>query len=278
MRRIGADRSPSASVWANSDIKPLPGRCDSLAIIERVDDDDRPRIARVELRRDEVSLVGFTRELEADHALVVAENALDFGGGWCARFSLRGLVAPVELPVTVTGARTHTVLGHPPRHEADLQLQPDDATQRDALATLVERLAGPRVEDLGSLRVLVVDDNEMIRDMFAYGVRRYFRQRACNVEVELAPDGQTAWQRLSSDVYDLVLIDHYMPVLPGTSLMARIRAEPHLRGLPIVAVSGGGAGVRSECLAAGADVFLSKPLVFRDLLETLGGLVAAASA
>jgi CheY-like chemotaxis protein len=68
-----------------------------------------------------------------------------------------------------------------------------------------------------------------------------------------------------------------MPVLQGASLMQMIRAEPHLRALPIVAVSGGGAGVRSECLAAGADVFLPKPLVFRDLLDTLGGLVAGAA-
>jgi CheY-like chemotaxis protein len=224
-------------------------------------------------------VVGMTRELDASHALVLADSAVHTGDGWRARLSLRGLVAPVELAVSVKSSRTlPSPSGGPPTHELILELHPASAGERDALTAMCARLAGPRVEDLGYLRVLVVDDNEMIRDMFAYGVRKYFRQRDCDVEVEIVGDGQSAWERLSRESYDLVLVDHYMPVLQGASLMQMIRAEPHLRALPIVAVSGGGAGVRSECLAAGADVFLPKPLIFRDLLETLGGLVAGPSA
>ena len=181
----------------------------------------------------------------------------------------------MELAVSIRTSRTlPSPSGGPPTHELGLSLHPANAAERDALAALCARLAGPRVEDLGYLRVLVVDDNEMIRDMFAYGVRKYFRQRDCDVEVEIVGDGGAAWERLSTESYDLVLVDHYMPVLQGASLVQMIRAAPHLRALPVVAVSGGGAGVRSECLAAGADVFLPKPLVFRDLLDTLGGLVA----
>ncbi len=239
----------------------------------------RSAIARIELQREGASIVGFTRELDLERALVIADAGVHAGEGWRARLSLRGLVAPVEMSAAITAANTPSPLpGRPPVHELELALHPEDARERDALATLCARLAGPRVEDLGYLRVLVVDDNEMIRDMFAYGVRKYFRQRDCDVDVEIAADGQIAWERLGQDVYDLLLVDHYMPVLAGADLMAMIRAQPHLAALPIVAVSGGGAAVRSECLAAGADVFLPKPLVFRDLVETLGGLVAGAAA
>jgi hypothetical protein len=89
--------------------------------------------------------------------------------------------------------------GGPPTHELGLVLHPASGVEREALASLCARLAGPRVEDLGYLRVLVVDDNEMIRDLFAYGVRKYFRQRDCDVEVEIVGDGATAWERLSTE-------------------------------------------------------------------------------
>ena len=234
---------------------------------------------RVELAREDVSLVGFTRELSPERALVITDTRLVSGTVWHARLSLRGLVAPVELSVEVASSHALVVApGAPPTHQVELILQPGDSGEREALAALCARALGPRVEDLGYLRVLVVDDNEMTRDMYAYGVRKYFRQHNCDVEVESVADGEAAWERLHLDVYDLILVDHYMPIMMGAELTALIRREPHLAAMPIVAVSGGGEFARSECLAAGADVFLPKPLVFRDLLETLGGLAAGPAA
>jgi CheY-like chemotaxis protein len=276
VRAIGALPSAGATKRPANRRVAIAPRARRRALI--VDVSARASIARVELHREAITAMGVTRELDGEHAIVLADTPLHTGDGWRATISLRGLCAPVELAVSIRSSRSlPSASGGPPTHELGLLLHPASSQEREALAALCARLAGPRVEDLGYLRVLVVDDNEMIRDLFAYGVRKYFRQHNCDVEVEIVGDGGTAWERLSNESYDLVLVDHYMPVLQGASLMQMIRAEPHLRALPIVAVSGGGAGVRSECLAAGADVFLPKPLVFRDLLDTLGGLVAGAA-
>jgi hypothetical protein len=67
------------------------------------------------------------------------------GEGWTATLSLRGLCAPVVLPVSITDARTlPSSSGGPPTHELSLTLHAPTAHERDALATL--RLWKPAAE------------------------------------------------------------------------------------------------------------------------------------
>ncbi len=236
--------------------------------------EQRLAIAHVELHRGESVMLGFTRAINDESALVVTDGDLDVGDQVLASLSLRGLTPAVSLPAIVTARHASgTTPGTTRTRGLELALHPRSGDERGRLLRLCARLAGPRIEALGYLRVLIVDDNYLIRDMFAYGVRRYFRQRSCDVAIELAPDGGAAWQRLQQGTYDLVLVDQYMPVLDGARLTALIRADARLRAIPVVAVSGGSALARHQCMSAGADVYLQKPLVFRDLLETLGGLV-----
>jgi two-component system sensor histidine kinase and response regulator WspE len=122
------------------------------------------------------------------------------------------------------------------------------------------------------VRVLVVEDNELVRDMFAHGVRRYFSRHGYDVAIEFARDGAEAWARLPGGDYDLAIVDHYMPVMGGAQLVERIRGDAALKSLPIVVVSAGADDVRDACLAAGADVFLRKPLQLRELVATLAAL------
>jgi hypothetical protein len=81
----------------------------------------RPAIARVELRREAHTIVGFTRELTLERARVVVDERAHRGDGWRARLSLRGLVAPVDLPVSIRATHTHaSAAGPPPEHELEL--------------------------------------------------------------------------------------------------------------------------------------------------------------
>jgi CheY-like chemotaxis protein len=64
-------------------------------------------------------------------------------------------------------------------------------------------------------------------------------------------------------------VDHYLPVLDGSSLLALVRRQEDLSTLPLVGISVGGIDVRESMLKAGADLFLSKPIVLRDLFSTL---------
>ena len=142
---------------------------------------------------------------------------------------------------------------------------------RTVLATLAE---APHAEALEGFHVLLVEDNNLIRDMFSYGIRKYFRGKPGYVTVDHAADGASAWKMLSSGTYDLAIVDYFLPELDGAQLVQRMRAEPRLATVPVVAVSVGGSTARDATLAAGADLFLDKPLVLKDLFATLERLNA----
>src|SRR5262249_35025404 len=118
----------------------------------------------------------------------------------------------------------------------------------------------------------LVEDNALICDMFTYGVRKFFRTRGGTVSVDVAKDGDEAWKKLQTEPYDFAIIDVYLPVLSGDQLITRMRKDDALRGIPVVAISVGGAPAREASLAAGADLFLDKPIVLRDLFATLNRL------
>jgi CheY-like chemotaxis protein len=118
-------------------------------------------------------------------------------------------------------------------------------------------------------RVLLVEDNAFIRDMFAYGMHRFFQKRPGTLELEHVGDVATAWQRLSAERFDLLIVDYYLPAEDGAELIARIRREPRYARVPVVAMSVGGRDARDATMSAGANLFLDKPVVLRDLFETL---------
>jgi two-component system sensor histidine kinase and response regulator WspE len=132
----------------------------------------------------------------------------------------------------------------------------------------------PAVAPQRQFHVLLVEDNHLIRDMFSYGIQKYFRGRENGVTVEHAPDGATAWKMLAEGACDLAIVDYYLPELDGAALVTRVRAEARLAGLPVVAVSVGGSEAREAMMTAGADLFLDKPLVLKDLFATLERLNA----
>jgi len=67
--------------------------------------------------------------------------------------------------------------------------------------------------------------------------------------------------------------DFYLPGTDGAQLVARLRRQPGLEHLPVVAISAGGKDVRAALTGAGADRFLQKPIVLRDLFTTLEQLL-----
>jgi CheY-like chemotaxis protein len=120
-----------------------------------------------------------------------------------------------------------------------------------------------------SFRLLVVEDNSLIFDMFAYGLRKYFQGKEHLVEIDHAPDGALALKMMRECRYDLAIVDYYLPVLDGGALVESIRSDPRLATIPVVAMSIGGAEAREATLRAGANLFLDKPIVLRDLYAIL---------
>ncbi len=117
-------------------------------------------------------------------------------------------------------------------------------------------------------RILLVEDNpdmlEMIADTLSMD----------DHEVLRAKHGQEALDILdrSLPLPSLVITDLMMPVLDGIGLIARLRADPHLRRLPCLVISGD-PNDQDRALDGGADAFLVKPFRFRDLMAVMDQLV-----
>ena len=110
-------------------------------------------------------------------------------------------------------------------------------------------------------KILVVDDDEMNRDMLS---RRLLRK---GYEVVLAVNGAEAIERAVSDRPELILMDLSMPVLDGYEATRRLKAEADTAGIPIIGLSAHAmVGDREKALAAGCDDYDTKPVELPRLL------------
>jgi CheY-like chemotaxis protein len=120
-------------------------------------------------------------------------------------------------------------------------------------------------------RILVVDDNEALRENLAELLQ------AEGYEVDTAADGAAALSRLATDpLPHVVLLDLHLPGLDGRKIVERIRADPRLAALRVVLST----GLPTPQLRATvpANAFLPKPFGMHDLLSTLDDVCGGAAA
>jgi CheY-like chemotaxis protein len=103
--------------------------------------------------------------------------------------------------------------------------------------------------------ILLIEDNAQNRYLATF----LLEQRGHGVVS--APDGQTGIEAARQKKPDLILLDIQLPVMHGYAVASALRGIPHLRGIPIVAVTSYAmVGDREKCLAAGCDGYLEKPI------------------
>ncbi|MDG6348369.1 SpoIIE family protein phosphatase [Luteimonas sp. 8-5] len=118
-------------------------------------------------------------------------------------------------------------------------------------------------------RILVVDDNEMNRDMLA---RRLLRQ---GHEVETAIHGREALSMLQASAFDLVLLDIMMPEMNGYELLEHLRGDPAFQHLPVILISAlDDADSVVKGIEMGADDHLPKPFNPHILRARVGASLA----
>lgn len=120
-------------------------------------------------------------------------------------------------------------------------------------------------------RLLVVDDNAINLALVSYLLER------SGCEVRAAENGQQALDRLAEEPrFDVVLCDIQMPVMDGYELARRIKAQPELASIPLVALTAlAMVGDRDRILAGGFDAYVSKPIEPAAFIATLATLVPA---
>ena len=234
-------------------------------------------LLRAEVRHGGERFVAHTVEISTT-AIVLACDSFAIGARADIRLSFPGLVEPFDLTVRVQSIRG--ACGHGLPAVAICEIASIDAKGRETLAGLVS--LGIRADtpsgDAGRYRCLLVEDNGFIRDLFGYGLDRYSRSRGAQIMLEVANDAEAAWEILKSERYDLAIVDHYLPLLTGAALIERVRAEERVAHMLVVAISVGGREARDAAMAAGADMFLDKPVVLRDLFSTLDRLTGRRAA
>ena len=91
-------------------------------------------------------------------------------------------------------------------------------------------------------------------------------------EVDLAEDGAAAWELLAAGYYDAVILDIMMPKRSGTEVLAAMREAGNYTPV-LMLTAKAGTDDRVEGLSIGADDYLGKPFVMRELLARLNSLI-----
>ncbi len=126
------------------------------------------------------------------------------------------------------------------------------------------------------VRVLIVEDNPHIIEMYSYVLKKLAAsdfKGGTPLEVHFAADGHAALAMLADGSFSLVMTDLYMPVLDGFALLEKMRATPALAQVPVVAISAGGTDAREKAMKLGVNVFLKKPVRFAEVMDTVKQLL-----
>ena len=119
-------------------------------------------------------------------------------------------------------------------------------------------------------KVLVVEDNEMNRDMLS---RRLTRR---GFQVIFAVDGQQGVDLARSERPDIILMDMSLPVIDGWEATRRVKSDDATRGVPVIGLTAHAmAGDREKAIEAGCDDYDTKPVELERLIGKMERLLGA---
>jgi signal transduction histidine kinase len=148
-----------------------------------------------------------------------------------------------------------------PAHLAEVEPEPvteePDAGQR----------ARPEISGQGERLLLVEDNEDTIETLTAY-------LQSVGFVVAAARDGAQALEEVADTLPDLMILDMHLPEVDGFEVARRLRADARTADLPILALTAlAMPGDKERCLEAGADMYLSKPVNLRRLVEVILSLL-----
>ncbi len=235
-------------------------------------------ILKVEYHTPDDLLADYLTELGSGGLFIRTDAPLSVGQKIAFSLSFPGLLPPIRLEGVVRSHRAGTAEGGPSGVAVELAWR--NVESKAELEGLLRRLRrsrqGVRDSDSAPFRVLLIEDNDFVNELFQHALKRYNRkfQAGRTLEVRHARDGREALRLLQDAPFDLAIVDHFLPVLSGVQIIERMRGDPALRDIPILMVSVGGDDVREEALRAGADLYIEKPVLLQQLLNTLNRLLA----
>jgi two-component system cell cycle response regulator DivK len=120
-------------------------------------------------------------------------------------------------------------------------------------------------------RILLVEDNEMNRDMLS---RRLMKR---GHDVLIAVDGQQGVDMARAERPDIVLMDMSLPIKDGWEATRDLKGDETMKATPIIALTAHAmSGDKEKCLEAGCDDYDTKPIEFKRLLGKIEALLSGA--
>ncbi len=117
-------------------------------------------------------------------------------------------------------------------------------------------------------KILLVEDNELNRDMLSRRLRKK------GYEVVIAEDGQQGLDFVLSETPDLILMDMSLPVIDGWEATRRLKSDAATEDIPVIALTAHAmAGDREKAIEAGCDDYDTKPIEFPRLLGKIEALL-----
>ncbi len=116
------------------------------------------------------------------------------------------------------------------------------------------------------MRILLVEDEKKVADFVARGLR------AERMAVDVAFDGQAAWELAADTGYDLIILDLMLPGMSGTELLRKLRQKGVMSAV-LVLTARDATHDKVENFEAGADDYLTKPFAFAELLVRVKALL-----
>ena len=119
------------------------------------------------------------------------------------------------------------------------------------------------------MKILLVEDNELNRDMLTRRLKRK------NFTVICALNGQESIDLAQSEIPDIILMDLSLPVVDGWTAAKRLKADTATSSIPIIALTAHAMkGDREKALNAGCDDYDTKPINFERLLDKINSLTS----
>jgi uncharacterized protein (TIGR02266 family) len=237
-------------------------------------------LLRVDYKNRDDFAADYVTDLGVGGIFIRTELELPVGSQISLNLSFPGLLEPTEVEAVVRWVRRP---GHGvPTDQVGVGVEftGGDEQHRSRLLSLVSQLENtkkePRTRTRKSFRVLLVEDNAFVSELFRHAVMKFRSElEDCREhEVMIARTGHEALRLLESKSPDMVIVDHYLPGITGCALIRKIRKTQGLEATPVLMISVGGAEIRREALEAGATLYMDKPILLTQLLDTLRALLS----
>lgn len=186
------------------------------------------------------------------------------------RISFPGVLDPTSFTGIVRWRREETEVDAGPSG-IGVEFQLLTTADEERLEKVIELVENPGKAAKKRFQMLLIEDNEFAMTLFAHALSKLCEELELGDLFELtrATDGQQALERLEQGPIDLAVIDYFLPVMTGADIIRKMREKPEFDSTRILVVSVGGDGVREDSLAAGADLYLDKPVLRKQLIHTL---------